>query len=397
LRWGPPDSDPVNVARQHSWARTALDHEGTWLTLFVGTAAVATAICVARTCNNFLIFRSAFDHLVGGIDMYVPHPAEHADLFKYSPTFALLFAPFRVLPYGPALLLWNLLNVLPLFWGLRLVLDGRDRITAMQVAGLGLVSTMDGTQSNGLIAGAMVLAFAAFETKRHWAAAGTIAAATLIKLFPAAALVLAIPRRDRSKVALAFAVSVAALIGLPLLVTDLPTLVAQYRSWYAMGAVDALDRGASVMRLLHELAGYDGPNWPIQLIGTLLLLLPLARVRWSEPNQRRLMLAFTLIYCVIFNHKAEQPSYIIAIAGVSIWYAVSARGLWEHLLTALTLGSTAGMLVVVAYPAFPGGMRYPLALAAVSCSAIWLTILHELLDLAPDEEALPGDAAIVTD
>jgi hypothetical protein len=377
--------------------RATIDREGPWLTLFVGTAAVATAICVARVCNNFLIFRAAFDHLLAGTDMYILHPGEHQDLYKYSPTFALLFAPFRVLPYAPALLLWNLLNVLPLFWGLRLVLDGRDRIAAMQVAGLGLVCTMDGTQSNGLIAGAIVLAFAALERNRLWSAAATIAGATLIKLFPAAVLVLATPRRDRWKVGFAFAVAMTALILAPLLVTAVPTLLEQYRSWYAMGSVDALDRGASVMRLLHEFAGYDGPNWPVQFAGTVLLVVPLVRVRWNEPAQRRLMLAYTLLYCVIFNHKAEQPSYIIAIAGVAIWYALSDRGLWRQMLTAAVLASTAGMLAVVAYPRFPGGMRYPLLFAAVSCATVWLTALYELLDLAPDTEALPSEAIILTD
>jgi hypothetical protein len=126
-------------------------------------------------------------------------------------------------------------------------------------------------------------------------------------------------------------------------------------------------------------------------------VLPFGKVNWSDPTQRRLMLAYTLLYCVIFNHKAEQPSYIIAIAGVAIWYAVSARSLWRQLLTAATLLSTAGMLIVVADPGFPGGMRYPLAFAAISCTAIWLTILYELLDLASDADALPGEAAVATD
>jgi hypothetical protein len=385
------------VTKTFSRFRGLIGHDATWLALFLGTAVVATAICVARVCNNFLIFRSAFDHLLAGTDMYVPHPAEHDDLFKYSPTFALFFAPFRVLPYAPALLLWNLLNVLPLFWGLRLVLEGRERTTALQVAGLGLVFTMDGTQSNGLVAGAIVLAFAAIERNRIWTVGATVAGATLIKLFPAAALILVAPRRDRLKVVVAFLIALATLVAMPLLVTPAGMLLRQYRSWYAMGSVDALDRGASVMRLLHDLAGYAGPNWPIQLIGTAMLVLPFGKVNWSDPTQRRLMLAYTLLYCVIFNHKAEQPSYIIAIAGVAIWYAVSARSLWRQLLTAATLLSTAGMLIVVADPGFPGGMRYPLAFAAISCTAIWLTSLYELLDLASDADALPGEAAVATD
>src|SRR5512146_1816428 len=47
--------------------------------------------------NNFAIFRAAFGNLISGRDLYVPHPAQYLDLFKYSPTFALLFSPFSIL------------------------------------------------------------------------------------------------------------------------------------------------------------------------------------------------------------------------------------------------------------------------------------------------------------
>jgi hypothetical protein len=31
------------------------------------------------------------------------------------------------------------------------------------------------------------------------------------------------------------------------------------------------------------------------------------------------------MFCVLFNHKSESPSFIVAIAGIAIWFAVSAR------------------------------------------------------------------------
>jgi hypothetical protein len=37
------------------------------------------------------------------------------------------------------------------------------------------------------------------------------------------------------------------------------------------------------------------------------------------------MLALTLIWVVIFNHKAESPTFIIAMAGAAIWYFNSER------------------------------------------------------------------------
>src|SRR5436190_20527526 len=57
--------------------------------------------------NVFRIFRQSFWHLLGGRNLYAAYPAEQGsaagDLFKYSPTAALLFAPFAAPPYGFAL------------------------------------------------------------------------------------------------------------------------------------------------------------------------------------------------------------------------------------------------------------------------------------------------------
>ena len=345
---------------------------------------VATAICVGRVCNNFLIFRAAFDHLLAGADLYAQHPRDHFDLFKYSPTFALAFAPFRALPYGLALLGWNLLNALLIYAGLRLILPGDERLAAVQLTALGMVTTIDGTQSNGLVAAAILLAFAALERDRLRVAAVAISSGILIKLFPACALALAAPRKDRAKFALWFAVIFALLVAAPLIVTPGHGLIEQYRSWYRMGSVDALDRGASVMRLLHLLFGYDGPNWPVQVAGTALLLLPLARGQWSDARHRRLFLASLLVYSVIFNHKAEQPSFVIAVVGVAIWYALKPRTLARDVLAGAVILATVPVFLGVAIPWLPGGIMPALLMTAFACTLVWIGIQAELLDLVPE-------------
>jgi hypothetical protein len=373
--------------------------ERTWMGVFLLTATIATAICVVQQCNNFLIFRAAFDHVIAGTDLYAHHPAEHQDLFKYSPTFALFFAPFRALPYAPALLAWNLLNVVLIYLALRMALDPSERLAAIQLTGIGLVTTIDGTQSNGLVAALIVLAFAAMERRRIKLAALAVVAGTLIKLFPAAAVAFAVPRRERWRFGVALALILTAMVALPLLVTSAETLAAQYRSWYSMGAVDALDRGASVMRLLHDLFGYDGPNWPVQLAGTALLMLPLLRGQWSDPSHRRLFLASLLVYAVIFNHKAEQPSYIIAVVGVAIWYAVASKTTARTVLSGAVFVSTIPVFLEVAVPGLLGGIQGPLAMAAATCVLAWLGMQVELLDLVPavGRAMAPAEMAQVTD
>src|ERR1700737_653540 len=68
----------------------------------------------SREHTTFSIFRQSFTHLVNNQNLYAAYPVEQgaaaADLFKYSPSAAVLFAPLTVLPFTAALLLWNLAN-----------------------------------------------------------------------------------------------------------------------------------------------------------------------------------------------------------------------------------------------------------------------------------------------
>jgi hypothetical protein len=135
------------------------------------------------------------------------------------------------------------------------------------------------------------------------------------------------------------------------------------------------------MRLFHQ-AGYDGPNWPVQLAGTLLLLLPLARGAWKDPQHRRTFLASLLVYAVIFNHKAEHPSFIIALVGVAVWYATGPSTAAKSICTAAAFAAVVPVFVWVAVPG-SGALVAPLEVAVAACSVSWITMQVELLDLAP--------------
>src|SRR4029077_20890780 len=84
--------------------------------------------------QDVAIFSNSFFHLIHHQDLYARFDAEQWDLYRYSPTFALLFAPFALLPYGLGAVLWNLLNALALLWAIRSLPIGLDR-TKMLVLG----------------------------------------------------------------------------------------------------------------------------------------------------------------------------------------------------------------------------------------------------------------------
>jgi hypothetical protein len=118
-------------------------------------------------------------------------------------------------------------------------------------------------------------------------------------------------------------------------------LAAQYQSWRATEAADAqqVHRGYALMQYLYLGLGADWPNWAVQLAGTAVLLLPVALGwrRWGDPEFRRLFLCSLLVYVVLFNHQSERATFVIAYAGIVIWYVSSPATRLHVAVLALTL------------------------------------------------------------
>ena len=344
----------------------------------------------ARPSGNFEIFRAASRHLLTGQDLYAEYPAEHSDRFKYSPTFALLFAPLAWIPWPVALFLWSALNALLLFVAVERVLPGRPAMLAMGLLLLEVLRGMQNAQSNALVAALIVLSFSTMERHRGWRAALAVALGACVKIFPLAALTFAIPRRRAMRTGLAAGLVGFALVVLPLTMLSPTALAGQYGSWRGVEASDAQQRWFSVMELVHRTTGVAWPNWPLQLLGTLALLAPLAirRERWDEVRFRMLYLCSVLLYVVLFNHQAERASYLIAFTGATIWFASEARTRARTALYAVAALTIPVMSTLVPgdWLRAPGIMTIRLALP---CLAIWLVIQRDLLRPAAAREAAP--------
>lgn len=331
-----------------------------------------------RPSGNFEIFRASTRHLLAGQNLYAAYPTE-GDRFKYSPSFALLFAPLAFLPPFIALFLWSALNALTLFVALERLLPPRQATLAAGLMLLELLRAMQNAQSNALVAALIILAFVAMEAGRTWRAALAIALGTSIKIFPLAALTFAIPWRRGLRSGAAAAAAGVGVLLLPLLVTSPPLLVQQYRWWRDIEAVDAQQRWFSVMELLHRWTGAVFPNWPVQLAGVLLLVLPLAvrRARWTEHAFRLRYLCSVLLFVALFNHQAERASYVIAFTGATIWFVASRRATWQTALYALAFVTmpVASTLIPGAWLKLPEIVLYRLAFPTL---LIWVAVQVEL-------------------
>lgn len=334
-----------------------------------------------RPQGNFEIFREASRRLVHGEDAYAPYSNTNQDRFKYSPTFALCFAPLTRIPWPAALFVWSLVNALVLFIALERLLPARQASVALACLLPEVLRSTQNAQSNALVAGLIILAFLAVERGRVWRATAATMVGAFIKIFPLAALTFAIPHRKIPRVGIATLTVGVALALAPLIVIAPAQLLAEYRSWMATESADASQRWFSAMELIHRWLGVDWPNWPIQLVGTIVLLAPLAirRQRWREECFRVTYLCSVLVYLSLFNHQAERSSYLIAFVGASIWFVTGERttvrvALYAVALIAIPLMST--LLPVPDALRAPAAMTYRLVLPML---AIWLVMQRDLL------------------
>lgn len=338
------------------------------LVLFLVLAGVATVQrgILTHTHATFPVFRQSFVHLAAGQDLYAAYPSEQGtedrDRFKYSPTAAMFFAPFALLPFIAGLFLWTALNSLALFFAVDRLIPGKNGTLALLIVFPSLIAAIQSTSSNALIAALMVASFVALEGARHLRSSTMIAAGALMKLFPAAAVpfVLLQPKPWRAFAKLALVVF--ALLALPLLVTTPVQLIAQYKSWanILLGDAGDLTFARSIMVVVRHWTGLATPNWMFQSAATLILITPIAlrRSHWSDPAFRKSLLASLLIYVVIFNHQAENSSYIIASVGLAVWYLNSDRSLIRTLLLVLCL----------------------VGLEAIPYTIVWFWLQFDLLD-----------------
>jgi hypothetical protein len=274
--------------------------------------------------NNYILFRNSFFHLIHGKDLYIPYPEEQWDLYKYSPTFSLVFGLLAYLPDFIGLFFWNLVNTIPLLIGfsqLRGISDD-NKIYALLFCLIELSGNLQNTQSNGLIAALLILTFTSLENGKYFLAAFFVVFSVFIKIYGGIGIILFLFYPSKTRLLLYMIFWFLLLGVLPLAVIDLKQLIYLYESWGKLLKTDQLNStGISVMGILQTWFRFSVSKNIVGFIGMILFLLPLLQTRkYKFYDFRLLTLCSALIWVVIFNYKAESPTYIISICGIAIWF-----------------------------------------------------------------------------
>ena len=93
-----------------------------------------------------------------------------------------------------------------------------------------------------------------------------------------------------------------------------------------------------------------------------------------------MILASTLLFIVLFSSGSESPTYIIAVAGVMIWFVIQKKK------THVVIGLLIFVIILTCFgfsDLFPKYIKenyiVKYSLKALPCSIVWFRIIYELM------------------
>ncbi|HEX2934405.1 MAG TPA: glycosyltransferase family 87 protein [Bacteroidales bacterium] len=333
--------------------------------------------------NNYIIFKQSFIHLIQSKDLFILYPHEYWDLYKYSPTFSLFFAPFAAMPDILGLILWNLINALAVFFALKylpLIAD-RQKIYMLWFIFLELFTCLQNEQSNGLMAGLIIGAFVLLERKQLLLATFCIVFSVYVKIFGAVAFSLLLLYPNKLRSILYSILWIIILACLPLVAVSAEQLKFLYISWGKLLANDhSISDGFSVIGWLNRWFSFYPNKLYVLITGIIIFCIPLLRFKlYKDYLFRTMILASVLIWVIIFNHKAESPTFVIAISGVALWYFSAERKKLDLILLVIAFAFTI-MAPTDFYPPFIRNEIFkPYVVKAVPCILIWAKLIYDTM------------------
>ncbi len=369
------------------------------LTLFALAASIQSLVSGTKTYvdggivynryNNYTIFEKSFHHLKNNQDLYILYPKEHWDLYKYTPTFSAFFGLFAIFPDWIGLNLWNLLNALFMLFAIYYLprLNNLKKGVILLIVLIELMTSMQNEQSNPLIAGLIILSFGLLENKKYLFATLCIVSSAYIKLFGIVGLALFLFYPNKWRLALYTTIWAGILFFIPLLFVSFDQYIRLLISYRDMLSHDhSISYGYSVMGWLHSWFNFEINKNIIVLIGMIIFLVPLFRLKeYNNYTFKYLTLTSILIWIVIFNHKAESATFIIATTGVSLWFISSEKSTLNIILFVCAFVLT----TLSPTDIFPRFLREefvkPYTLKGFPCILIWSKIIFDMIILKNDK------------
>ncbi|MEI9919721.1 MAG: glycosyltransferase family 87 protein [Bacteroidota bacterium] len=363
---------------------------------------------VSDFSNNYLIFKYTTIHSLNGENMYGFHPGEYIDKNHYGPLFALLFAPFALLPNWLGHLLWVTFLTASLYFVIRkLPLEEWQKNGIMLICVNDLLTASFNVQFSIPVAAMVLYTFIlVWQRKDLWAPLPILIGA-FVKLYSIVGLGFFLFVKNKGKFILGCMVWSIVLFVIPMVLSSPAYVIDMYGQWFKYLVIKNSENASLVSWQDISIIGFVRrslgdptiPTWPFLL--SLVVLYGASLLRFSQyknPAYQFLFLASTLMFPVLFSTASESSTYIIVFVGIAIWFVIQPKHdwkIWALLIFAFVFGS---LNTVDIYPQVMRTWLRVHSIKALPCTLIWLRILYEMMfkDLTGYKVFLPGQIESTT-
>ncbi len=335
------------------------------------------------TYNNFKIFKSSYEHLEKNDNLYLLYDYEVFDLFKYSPSFAfscVIFQPFNDLI---GLIIWNLINHLVFVFAIIKLGLHRHKLFWLVFPFLLIesISSTQNSQSNLLVLGLLVLFVYYIDKAKSFSGMFAIFYSVFVKIFGLVLLPYVLFKPGLLKNVMIGLLTFIIILCLPLLAVSPSNLIWQYENWWELLTNDhSASVGNSLLSLLQTLLNSEINKGVVLLFGALVFCLPLLRVSmYKKKSFQYSFFISSLFWIILFNHKSEPPTYIIAVFAAVMWFLSETPNKLRYGIFILTMVFSSLYKTDLLPRWFADNIVKPYELMVLPILALWLSTQYRLI------------------
>lgn len=291
---------------------------------------------IGLSYNNFQIFSYASLDFWTGINPYsdwnhLSIRGKPLDNFLYGPLFSIFFTPFTLLPGWLGVICWNIFTYTIFYFSVFTLPDQFDFVKKKFIfffTALLLFATLLSVQFNPIVAAIFLFSFTLLERKQGFWAVLLIFFSGFTKVYGIFQLAMLLVYPGFWKNSLYAVLIGIAFLLLPLVNIPVNELAAYYQSWI----VKVMDHSEAIHRYsiyrpvclyyssIEPFMGFISLGVLFVILSFTLLKLKLFKESFLHRGQ---FLGIIMSWAILFSAGSERHTYVIAVAGYSIWYLCS--------------------------------------------------------------------------
>lgn len=368
-------------------------------TIFVLWVLMCIIVAITKSYNsdgNYRIFIGVWNHTIEQLPLFDHYPLEYDDMNHYGPFFALVIAPFAWMNRYAGMAFWMLFLSMFLYVSVRKSdFTKYQQLFVFWFCSHELLNALFLQQYNIAITAGVLLTFTMIERKQDFWAAFFIMLGTMIKLYGIVGLAFFFFSKNKLTLVLSCLFWGVVMFVAPMAVSSPEYIIQQYYEWYIAlveknadninvlaGNMADLSTNISLLGMVRrttQIVTYSD-LWLI-IPGIIAFLIPYLRIsQYKYVAFRQTLLASVLMFTVLFSTGSENSTYIIAFAGVALWYCSAPwkRSKWDIALMVVVFIISSLSPGDLFPKAIYRGLIQPYALKALPVTIVWFKLCYEM-------------------